>query len=169
MKTAKFSDEFWMKIALEEAKNAYEANEVPVGAIIVKDNQIIAKAHNQTEYYQNSLMHAEMLAIKQAIKKLGKWLYNCSLYVTLEPCVMCAGAIVLSRLYKVVFATKDPKAGACGTLYNITQDKRLNHQVEIKSDVLKELSKELLTEFFNEKRGVHKQRPVINIKGEYIG
>ncbi len=148
----KFNEMFWMKIALEQAKKAYEEDEVPVGAVIVKDNKIIAKAHNQTEYYKNSLMHAEMLAIKEAIKKLGKWLYGCSLYATLEPCIMCAGAIILSRLDKVVFAVKDPKAGACGTLYNIVQDKRLNHQVEIKSGVLEELSKELLTEFFKKKR-----------------
>ena len=147
------SDVFWMQKALELAQQAGEIGEVPVGAILVKDSICIAAAHNQREQSGNPIAHAEMLAIQEASQKLGNWrLTDTVLYVTLEPCPMCAGAIVLARIPKVVYATTDPKAGAAGTLYNIVQDARLNHQVELISGVCAEKSSALLKSFFKKRR-----------------
>ena len=142
-----------MASALKEAEEAFKKNEVPVGAIIVRDGVVIARAHNQVEMLQDPTAHAEIIAIGAAANHLGSWrLKGCTLYVTLEPCPMCAGAIVLSRLDRVVFSAYDPKMGACSTLYNVVQDERLNHRVEVIAGVLDEDSKILLREFFEKKR-----------------
>ncbi len=147
------SDVSWMEKALELAQQAGEMGEVPVGAILVKDSVCLAAAHNQREQSGNPIAHAEMLAIQEASQKLGNWrLTDTVLYVTLEPCPMCAGAIVLARIPKVVYATTDPKAGAAGTLYNIVQDARLNHQVELVSGICAEKSSALLKSFFKKRR-----------------
>ncbi len=147
------NDVLWMEQALELARQADEKGEVPVGAIIVKDNACIAAAHNLREHTGNPIAHAEMLAIQEAAEKLGNWrLTDTILYVTLEPCPMCAGAIVLSRIPKVVYAATDPRAGAAGTLYNIVQDERLNHRVELVSGVFAEESSALLKSFFKNHR-----------------
>jgi tRNA(adenine34) deaminase len=142
-----------MEKALELARQAGKKGEVPVGAILVKDDTCVAAAHNLREQSGNPIAHAEMLVIQEASQKLGNWrLTDTTLYVTLEPCPMCAGAIVLARIPKVVYATTDPKAGAAGTIYNIVQDERLNHQVELVSGVCAEESSALLKTFFKNRR-----------------
>ena len=143
----------FMSAALKEAEEAYKRNEVPVGAVVVRNDVIISRAHNQVEMLQDPTAHAEIIAIGAAANHLGSWrLKGCALYVTLEPCPMCAGAFVLSWLEQVVFGPFDPKMGACSTIYNIVQDKRLNHNVEIISGILEEDSRILLREFFEKKR-----------------
>ncbi|HQT91018.1 MAG TPA: tRNA adenosine(34) deaminase TadA [Candidatus Kryptobacter bacterium] len=143
----------FMAIAFKEAEAAFEKNEIPVGAVIVKDGAVIAKAHNQVEMLQDPTAHAEIIAIGAAANHLGSWrLKGCTLYVTLEPCPMCAGAIVLSRMDRVVFGSYDPKMGACSTLYNVVQDERLNHRVEVIAGVMDDESRFLLREFFARKR-----------------
>ncbi len=139
---------------LELAKKAYAENEVPVGAIIVdSDNQIVAQAYNLRETHQKATAHAELLAIDQACQKLSRWrLSGCTLYVSLEPCFMCAGAIVLARIPRVVFAAMDPKAGAVGSLTNVLKDQRLNHQCEIVTGIYAEESSALLKSFFKHRR-----------------
>jgi tRNA(adenine34) deaminase len=145
--------EQWMKIALKEAQRAFENNEVPVGAIIVKDGKIIGKGYNQIEQLQDPTAHAEMLAMTAAANHLqSRRLEHCTLYATLEPCAMCAGAIVLARISTLVFSLYDPKAGACGTLYNIVEDKRLNHTVHVVGGVCDRESESMLKEFFSKKR-----------------
>ncbi len=147
------NDKYFMKEALKEAELAYAKDEVPIGAIIVKDQEIIARAHNLKEGRQNPLAHAELLAIEKASNRLGTWrLHNCSIFVTLEPCPMCAGAIVQARFKRVVFAASDPKSGACGTLYNLVQDERLNHSLEVKSGILADKSSNILKDFFQKLR-----------------
>ena len=147
------SDVFWMEKALELAQQAAEIGEVPVGAILVKDGRSVAATHNLREHSGNPIAHAEMLAIQEASQNLRNWrLTDTVLYVTLEPCPMCAGAIVLARIPKVVYAAQDPKAGAAGTLYNIVQDARLNHQVELISGICAEKSSTLLKSFFKNRR-----------------
>ena len=147
------SDLFWMGQALELAKQAAENGEVPVGAILVRDGVSIAEASNLREQSGSPIAHAEMLVIQAASEEIGNWRFvDTTLYVTLEPCPMCAGAIVLARIPKVVYGTTDPKAGAAGTLYNILQDQRLNHRVELVSGVLADESSALLKSFFQERR-----------------
>ena len=142
-----------MSFALREATAAFEAGEVPVGAVIVHEHRVIARAHNQRETLRDPTAHAEMIALTQAAEFLDNWrLLDTTLYVTLEPCPMCAGAIVLARVARVVYAATDPKAGACGTLYDILRDPRLNHQVEVTQGVLAEESAAVLTEFFRTRR-----------------
>jgi tRNA(adenine34) deaminase len=143
-----------MEMALEEAELAAAADEVPVGAVIVSlERGVIARAHNQREMLQDPTAHAEMIAITQAAEALGSWrLEECLLYVTLEPCTMCAGAIVLARLPTVVYGAADPKAGACHTLYQITADPRLNHRAQVISGVLAERCGGVLSRFFAAKR-----------------
>lgn len=146
-------DEFYMKEAIEEAKKAEAMNEVPIGAVIVYNNEIIARGYNQRETTQRSDSHAEMMAIQLANEKLGSWrLEKCTLYVTLEPCPMCAGAIIQSRIPRVVYGASDPKAGCAGTLMNLLNESRFNHQAEVVSDVLKNECAELLTNFFKKLR-----------------
>ena len=147
-------NERWMESALREAEQALKRKEVPIGAVIVHNSRIIGRGYNQIESLQDPTAHAEMIAITAAAGGLGsRRLEECTLYVTLEPCAMCAGAIVLARIPRVVFGAADPKAGACGTLYNIVQDDRLNHQVELEGGVLAERCGGLLTEFFGTLRG----------------
>ena len=146
-------DKYFMKEALKEAEIAFAKDEVPIGAVIVKDDEIIARAHNLKELRQNPLAHAELLAIEKASNKLGTWrLQNCSIFVTLEPCPMCAGAIVQARMKRVIFAASDLKSGACGSLYNLAQDERLNHSLEVKSGILANKSSKLLKDFFQKLR-----------------
>lgn len=143
----------YMEFAIEEAKKARSIDEVPIGAIIVLDGKIIAKASNRRETEQNATAHAEIIAIQDACRKLGTWrLENAELYVTLEPCPMCSGAIILSRIKKVVYGASDPKAGCAGTLMNLLADSRFNHQSEVVSGILAEECGELLSQFFRELR-----------------
>jgi tRNA(adenine34) deaminase len=149
------SDEYFMQEALKEAQRAFEVDEVPIGAVIVKDDEVLARAHNLREKLNDPTAHAELISIKSASAKLNSWrLLDTTLYVTLEPCPMCAGAIVLARIKRVVFGAIDPKAGAAGTLMNLLNDARLNHQVEFTSGVLAEESKKLLQSFFSRLRVV---------------
>ncbi|MDA1478407.1 tRNA adenosine(34) deaminase TadA [Bacillus changyiensis] len=151
-------DEIYMNEAIQEAKRAEEKGEVPIGAVLVLDHDIIARAHNLRETDQRSIAHAEMLVIDRACKKLGTWrLENAVLYVTLEPCPMCAGAVVLSRIGKVVFGASDPKGGCAGTLMNLLQEKRFNHQAEVVSGVMEEECGRLLSDFFRKLRTKKKQ------------
>ncbi|MCH1627854.1 tRNA adenosine(34) deaminase TadA [Fredinandcohnia quinoae] len=151
-------DEYYMGLAIEEAKKAESINEVPIGAVIVLDGEIIGAAHNLRETEQRSIAHAELLAIDEACKKVGSWrLENATLYVTLEPCPMCAGAIVLSRIKRVVYGARDPKGGCAGTLMNLLQDERFNHQVDVVTGILEEECSELLSTFFREIRKKKKQ------------
>ncbi|MCX8002965.1 MAG: tRNA adenosine(34) deaminase TadA [Anoxybacillus mongoliensis] len=153
------NDEYYMHLAIEEAKKAEEIGEVPIGAVIVYNDQIIARAHNLRERDQRSIAHAELLAIDEACKKLGTWrLEQATLYVTLEPCAMCAGAVVLSRIKRVVFGASDPKGGCAGTLMNLLQEKRFNHQAEVVSGVLAEQCGHMLSEFFRRLRQRKKRR-----------
>lgn len=146
-------DKRWMKFALKEAERAAENGEVPIGAVVVHEGRIIGRGHNQVERLKDPTAHAEMLAITAACDTLGdKFLHNCTLYVTLEPCPMCAGSLVLARLPRLVFGAFDPKAGACSTLYNIVQDSRLNHQMEVISGLEEDASVDLLKRFFYEQR-----------------
>ena len=148
----------WMHVALAEARAAFDEGEVPVGAIILHEGRVIAAAHNQREALKDPTAHAEMVAITQAAEHLGSWrLLGCTLYVTLEPCPMCAGAIVQARIPNVVYGTTDQKAGACHTLYQITQDARLNHQATVLGGVLKEDCRLILQEFFAQQRALGKK------------
>lgn len=148
----KNSDEYWMKIALEEAEKAFREDEIPVGAVLVKDNQIAAKNHNRTNRLKNNLAHAEKLVIEEVISAGEKYLYDYTLYVTVEPCLMCAGMIIWARVGKVVFGTYDEKAGAVGSVYNVLQDKSFNHRPEVVNGVLAEESSRLMKNFFRSKR-----------------
>lgn len=142
-----------MSRALLQAQQALAHGEVPVGAIIVQNNKIIARAYNQRETKQDPLAHAEHTAIAKAAKKLGSWrLTDCTLYVTLEPCTMCAGAIVLARISKVVFGCFDPKAGACGSISNVLADKKLNHNPAVISGILGKECSQILQDFFRKIR-----------------
>lgn len=146
-------DEKYMYMAIMEAKKAREIGEVPIGAVIVFENEIIATGYNVRETTQSTLAHAELVAIKEANKKIGSWrLEDCTLYVTLEPCPMCAGAIIQSRIKRVVYGAKDPKAGCAGTLMNLLDENRFNHQAELTTGVLEEECSTLLTSFFRELR-----------------
>ncbi len=143
----------YMQAALEEAKKAATYGEVPVGAVIVRDGEIIARGHNETETRKDPTAHAEMNAIRQAAQKLGGWrLPNCQMFVTVEPCSMCAGAIVWSRIEKLYIGTPDPKSGACGSVFNIPQDSRLNHFTEIETGLLQDECSQLMKDFFKQLR-----------------
>src|SRR5215510_479480 len=152
------ADAEFMRLALREAEAAGAEDEVPIGAIIVRDGRVIAAAHNQREQLHDPTAHAEMIAITQAAQALGSWrLEDCLLYVTLEPCPMCAGAVVQARLPFVVYGCTDPKAGACDTLYQITNDPRLNHRARVLGGVLVERCSAVLTAFFTAKRQLGKK------------
>ncbi len=147
------TDEDFMKEALKEAHLALEEDEVPVGAVIVHSGRIVARAHNQRETLQDPTAHAEMIALTQAAAAVGRWrLTDMTIYVTLEPCAMCAGALVLARMGRLVFAARDPKTGACVSLYRIIQDERLNHRVKVTEGVLQQESADLLKAFFQKRR-----------------
>lgn len=160
----KTSEDFkFMKMALQIAQLAEQRGEVPIGAVIVdqKSGKIVSKAHNLKESLKTPIGHAEIIALHRAAKKLGRWrLTDCTLYVTLEPCAMCAGALVQARLGRVVYATQDPKAGACESLFSIGQDQRLNHRFEISSGIMQNESSELLKSFFKKKRLTKLRTPV---------
>ncbi len=142
------NNEKYMRLALIEAKKAFDKNEVPVGCVIVKDDKVIAKAHNLRQTKKSVLAHAEILAIQKASKKLDSWiLEDCTMYVTLEPCPMCAGTILQSRIKKLVYATKEPKFGACQSVMNLF-DYKFNHQVEITDSILQEEASNLMKNFF---------------------
>ena len=147
-----------MKQALDQAAAAFEADEVPVGAVIARGDQIIAAAHNQCEQLRDPTAHAEMIAITQAAEAVGDWrLEGCRLYVTLEPCAMCSGAILQARIPVVVFGALDPKGGAVRSLFNLLSDDRLNHQCQVISGVMDEDCGAILTEFFKRKRALGKK------------
>ena len=143
----------YMTKALSLAKEAAKMGEVPVGAVIVKDDRIIAGGHNMTETLKDPTAHAEMIAIRKAAGQLGGWrLGGCDMYVTAEPCSMCAGAIVWARISKLYIGTMDPKAGACGSVFNIPQEEKLNHFVEIETGLMQEECSEILSSFFRKLR-----------------
>ncbi len=145
--------EHWMEVALKEAEVAYRLKEVPIGAIVVRNGMVIGKGYNQIELLQDPTAHAEIIAITAAASYLSsRRLEECTMYVTLEPCPMCAGAIVLARISTLIFGAYDPKAGACSTLYTITNDTRLNHRVHTVGGILEEKCRSLLTGFFNQTR-----------------
>jgi tRNA(adenine34) deaminase len=150
-------DEYYMYKALLEAEKALANDDVPVGCVIVHNDTIIARAYNQIEKKKDSTAHAELTAIKKATKKIGyKHLLDCTMYVTLEPCAMCAGAIVLARIPRLVIGTKDPKTGACGSVLNITNEKRLNHRCDVRFGVLEEKCSYILKDFFKKLRKTNK-------------
>jgi tRNA(adenine34) deaminase len=146
-------DEYYMYLALEEAKKAAMLDEVPVGAVVVREGTVIARGHNLRELMKDSTAHAEMLAIHEACRTLGGWrLMDCDVYVTLEPCPMCAGALVNSRIRRLIYGASDPKAGAGGSVYNILCDTRLNHRIEVVPGVLEEKCSSVIKEYFKAKR-----------------
>ena len=148
----------WMRRALNQARIAFEADEVPVGAVILHKDRVIAESHNQREMLGDPTAHAEMIAITQAADAMDSWrLLECTLYVTLEPCPMCAGAIVQSRIPTVIYGATDPKGGACDTLYQITADIRLNHQAVAIGGVMQEECRSILQEFFRKQRALGKK------------
>lgn len=147
------TDHDFIKIALEEAQEAYRRGEVPVGAVLVLEGNILARTHNSPIMRNDPTAHAEILALRQAGEKFGNYrLTGAELYVTLEPCIMCAGAIIQARISRVIFGARDPKCGAVVSLYNILADKRLNHQVEITEGILPEECGEIISRFFQQKR-----------------
>jgi len=145
--------EQYMRMAIDQAKIAQDNGDVPIGAVIVHQNQIIGKAYNQREQLKDPTAHAEIIALTQAAAALQSWrLTGCTMYVTLEPCPMCAGALVLARIDRLVYGCDDPKTGACKSLYNIVQDERLNHRLEVTTGVLADDCSRLLQDFFQQKR-----------------
>jgi tRNA(adenine34) deaminase len=153
MTTLNHSDDEFMREALKEARKAARKGEVPVGAVVVKDGKVIGRGHNLTEKKQSALTHAELMVLGKASKKLKSWrLIDCDLYVTLEPCTMCAGAIVLSRVRNLVYGTIDPKAGAVDSTARVMDNEKLNHRVKVTRGVLKEECAGVLTDFFKEVR-----------------
>jgi len=145
--------EQYMRMAIDQAKIAQDNGDVPIGAVIVHQNQIIGKAYNQREQLKDPTAHAEIIALTQAAAALQGWrLTGCTMYVTLEPCPMCAGALVLARIDRLVYGCDDPKTGACKSLYNIVQDERLNHRLEVTTGVLADDCSRLLQDFFQQKR-----------------
>jgi len=150
--------ENYMELALNEAKKAYEIEEIPVGAIIVKDGKVISRAYNQKETKNNPIAHAEILAIERASKKLGRWrLDDCDLYVTLEPCPMCAGAIIQARLNNLYIGTMDPKSGACGSVLDLSKDFPFNHKVNAIVGIKKLECEKILKDFFKQLRNKTKR------------
>ena len=146
-------NEKYMKLAIKEAQKAYDEEEVPIGAVIVKDDKVIAKAHNRREMKKQACAHAEILAIEKACKKLEAWrLENCDMYVTLEPCAMCAGAILNAKMRNVYIGAMEPRSGAVGSKINLFSDYRYNHEVNYETGILEEECKNLMRNFFRAKR-----------------
>lgn len=159
------SKEYYMRQALKEAEKAYKKLEVPVGAIIVKEGKIIARAHNQKETKTDTTKHAEIVAIQKASKKIGAWrLIDCEMYVTLEPCTMCAGAIINSRIKKIYIGAMDEKTGAVGSVLNLFEDYTFNHKVESETGIMQEECEQILKQFFKELRKTKNEKQ--KIKGE---
>jgi tRNA(adenine34) deaminase len=147
-------DDYFMALALREAERAREHEDVPIGAVLVRDGELLAAAHNERELRQDPTAHAEILAVREAARLDGSWrVLDTTLYVTLEPCAMCAGAIVLARVPRVVFGATDPKAGACGSVLDVLAEARLNHRPEVLSGVLAPACGQLLSDFFAARRG----------------
>ena len=147
------NDLTYMQMALEEAKLAPARGEVPIAAVLVLDHEVLAQVHNFRELWQDPTAHAEIVAIREAAARLGTWrLTGSTLYVTVEPCSMCAGAIIQSRISRLVFATRDPKAGACGSVFNLPDEPRLNHRVQVLGGLLEKESQELIQGFFRRLR-----------------
>jgi tRNA(adenine34) deaminase len=145
--------DYFMNKAILEAEKAYDMEEVPVGAVVVKDGKIIGKGFNQKESAKDATKHAEMLAINEACKTLDTWrLTGCTMYVTLEPCAMCAGALVNSRMENLIIGATDPKTGACGSIFNIVNEEKLNHRVNVKFGVMEDECSTMLKEFFKNLR-----------------
>jgi len=143
----------FMQMALEQARLAPARGEVPIGAVLVLDGQVLAQVHNFREVWQDPTAHAEVVAIREAATRLGTWrLTNTALYVTVEPCSMCAGAIIQSRISRLVFGARDPKAGACGSVFNLPDERRLNHRVQVVRGVMEQESQELMQTFFRNLR-----------------
>ena len=141
--------EEFMKEAIKQAKKAYDKEEIPVGAIIVKDGKIIARGYNKKEEKKDTTQHAEIIAIQKASKKIGAWrLQDCEMYVTLEPCVMCTGALIQARLKKVYIGAMDPKTGACGSVLNLLEDYKFNHKVEVETNIMQKECEKILKDFF---------------------
>ena len=150
--------EYFMNMAIMEANLAYQEDEVPVGAIVVFENRIIGRGHNQTRQLHDATAHAEMIALSAAYNHFGDWrLENCDLYCTLEPCTMCAGAAVLSRINKIIYGAKDPKFGACGSIFDVPSEKKLNHRIEVISGIMKDEISALMKQFFAEIRNKKEQ------------
>jgi tRNA(adenine34) deaminase len=150
---SEFDYSYWMRLALQEAEKGYRIDEVPVGAVIVLDNRVIGRGYNQTEKLKDPTAHAEILAITSACSAVGDWrLDGAVLYCTLEPCSMCAGAAVLARIAKIVYGASDPKFGACGSIFNIPVDPRLNHRIELEGGVLADDVADMMRRFFREVR-----------------
>lgn len=153
MTNDKTRDEQLMRLALEEAGKAPAMGEIPIGAVIVREDRIIAKAHNYREVWQDPTAHAEIVAIRAAASALGSWrLTDTTLYVTLEPCAMCIGAIILARIPRLVFGAHDPKAGACGSVFDLSAESRLNHRVIVTGGLLEQESQLMLQQFFQQLR-----------------
>ena len=152
-------DQFFMRAAQQEAAIAESLKEVPIGAVVVLDGQIVGRGHNLRETSNDPTTHAEIIAIKEAAKALDSWrLLDCTLYVTLEPCVMCMGAIILARIPQLVFGCRDPKVGAVGSIYNFSEDERFNHQVQVREGVLQNECSTQLSNFFRKLRADKKQQ-----------
>ena len=146
-------DEYLMRLALREAERATAHEDVPIGAVIVRDGEVVAATHNERELRQDPTAHAEMIALREAARLAGTWrILDAALYVTLEPCAMCAGAIVLARIARVVYGARDPKAGACGSVLNVLAEPRLNHRPELAAGLMAQESSELLSGFFASRR-----------------
>src|SRR6266516_4661902 len=153
-------DEFFMRETLRQAQKAYSAGEVPIGAVVMREGKIIARAHNQVELLKDATAHAEMLALTAAEEAVGDWrLTDCDLYVTKEPCLMCAGALVHTRIRRVIFGCADPKSGAAGGMINLLQHSALNHDCEITSGVLQNECAAILQDFFRKKRALNPDAP----------
>ena len=147
-------DDYWMGLALAEAGKAYEAGEVPIGAVLVMDDEVVATGHNRRETWKDATAHAEIIAIQAACRKLGRWrLTGSTLYVTIEPCPMCAGALVMSRMDRLVYGSADYKAGAVESLFNVVQNPAMNHRLEVTAGVREDECAALMRQFFREKRG----------------
>lgn len=152
-------DQYFMQAALDEAAIAERLAEVPIGAVVVYNDQIVGRGHNLRETSNDPTTHAEIIAIQQAAKALNSWrLLDCTLYVTLEPCVMCMGAIILARIPYLVFGCRDPKVGAVGSIYNFAEDQRFNHQVQVREGILQPECSTLLSEFFRRLREQKKEQ-----------
>ena len=153
METTPAMDERYMRLALDQARLAAVHGEVPAGAVMVRDSEVIGTGYNLTRRLQDATAHAEMLAMRRAAERLGYWYFErCTLYVTLEPCIMCAGALVLARLERLVFGATEPKFGGCGSIFNIVRERRLNHKVEVTGGVLEDECAGLMREFFRDIR-----------------
>ncbi len=145
--------EDYMRLAINEAAEAFEADEVPIGAIVVYKNRIVGRGHNQTESLKDATAHAEMIALSAAYNQRGDWrLEDCYLFSTIEPCTMCSGAAVLSRIKTIVYGAKDPKFGACGSIFNVPTEKKLNHRIEVVGGILKDEIAEMMQQFFKQVR-----------------